>query len=822
MAVSISVAVEIKVGAETQEKEQTSQRRRRRPGAVFAAAVSFVPLVVDWIGRCLTSWPPIPGGWQGMAVFFFALSLAAATFGPETAWAGDLTIRQIGAWGGSVNAVHVEQQGDQRIAYIGSGVRMVILNVTDPGNIIELSSVMFDGVVMSVAVLDGYAYVGAGPVYDHPSPTTPTAWFCVVDVHDVTAPFLVASGLGSRFSDRFKKIVFDGTGQTAYAAPRDTGVPRAIDISDPTAPVYVGACGGGLSPVFSGSLQYWVSPGGGFVGTMDMSAAPDSCPGVLGGYVQIPEYDHAGDQTKSVLVGDYLYVVANINFLELERSLLFVVDFSNLDEPVHVGTWGDPTGETLDLGFGNGGDVAVSDGRLYWAGWGLRDPLSRSMVILDVATDPINPQLIGEYSSAADFGAIEVVGTTAYLGDGREGLVILDCSDPANPVRAGGYFSPNNLSQAALDGDHLYVTDLSYGVSIVDVSDSQAPALVGQWETGTYTGNRQQANWGIAARDGFAYVAAGLAGFQVLDVSDPSAPSLAGEFSPWPQGAKSVGLTLSPNEPIVHLGKIPGAWIINMDVSDPSNIVDVGAVNIGGLESPPYTIDRRSDGIAYVARVSKVVTVDLSDAASPVLLGTAESPFITLDLAVDGDHLYVVNDSPQGPEVGGLDIFDVSGADHLPIHLAHAMFDDINPVANQRGLAVTVSDGLAYVAERYSLWVLDVSNPASAVTLGQAPTAFARNKDLVVDGHNVYAITESPGDGGAGVLVYRVFSPGDADDDGNVDLRDYAALQRCFSGEPEPPGGRVSADCLVFDFDFDDDVDDTDYAAFRAEISQPQ
>ena len=69
-------------------------------------------------------------------------------------------------------------------------------------------------------------------------------------------------------------------------------------------------------------------------------------------------------------------------------------------------------------------------------------------MILDIATDPANPTLIGQYISAAAYSEIEVEGTTAYLGDEREGFTILDCSDPANPVRVGNYFSPSVFRQA--------------------------------------------------------------------------------------------------------------------------------------------------------------------------------------------------------------------------------------------------------------------------------------------------------------------------------------------------------------------------------------
>lgn len=62
-------------------------------------------------------------------------------------------------------------------------------------------------------------------------------------------------------------------------------------------------------------------------------------------------------------------------------------------------------------------------------------------------------------------------------------------------------------------------------------------------------------------------------------------------------------------------------------------------------------------------------------------------------------------------------------------------------------------------------------------------------------------------------------APGDYDDDGDVDLDDYAALSECLFGPdvvPAPAPPVTAADCqAVFDFDDDTDVDLGDYAVFQ-------
>ena len=62
--------------------------------------------------------------------------------------------------------------------------------------------------------------------------------------------------------------------------------------------------------------------------------------------------------------------------------------------------------------------------------------------------------------------------------------------------------------------------------------------------------------------------------------------------------------------------------------------------------------------------------------------------------------------------------------------------------------------------------------------------------------------------------------PGDADGDGDVDLADFAAYQRCHSGAGQPAPA-PDAICGCFDFDVDEDVDLSDYAIIHEELSSP-
>ena len=60
---------------------------------------------------------------------------------------------------------------------------------------------------------------------------------------------------------------------------------------------------------------------------------------------------------------------------------------------------------------------------------------------------------------------------------------------------------------------------------------------------------------------------------------------------------------------------------------------------------------------------------------------------------------------------------------------------------------------------------------------------------------------------------------GDGDRDGDVDLRDAANLQCCFTGEGTDG---MNPCCRIHDFEPDDDIDLDDFAAFAAVLTGPR
>lgn len=68
------------------------------------------------------------------------------------------------------------------------------------------------------------------------------------------------------------------------------------------------------------------------------------------------------------------------------------------------------------------------------------------------------------------------------------------------------------------------------------------------------------------------------------------------------------------------------------------------------------------------------------------------------------------------------------------------------------------------------------------------------------------------------IYMLRRVRNGDFDNDGDVDLVDFASLQRCFSGT----GVMEPCECRFLDIDEDGDVDLADFGLFQANVSGPR
>jgi len=230
------------------------------------------------------------------------------------------------------------------------------------------------------------------------------------------------------------------------------------------------------------------------------------------------------------------------------------------------------TADALYTGWGNAHNIVINEstGRAYGVGTNTFDG---GLHILDI-NDPLNPQLIGEFSGDGythDAQVVSYVGPDANFS-GKEiafccnenTVTIVDVTDPLDPalISATGYDNSFYTHQGWLTEDHRYfisndeLDEQSIGVSttsfIWDVTNLSAPELIG-----TYVSEVSAIDHNMYVKDTLVYQSNYRAGLRVLSTSDiesgqleevaffdvdpaSDAPQFSGTWSNYPYFASGI------------------------------------------------------------------------------------------------------------------------------------------------------------------------------------------------------------------------------------------------------------------------------------------
>ena len=551
---------------------------------------------------------------------------------------GHLSLQMVGQVGGRTEDVAV--QGDY--AYVAVGLRLVVLDVSEPITPTEIGSTMpFPQFVEGVAVSGTLACVADG-----------TAGLRIVDVSDPSTPVEVGAYDTPGYSEGVAVA-----SQYAYVADGHYGL-RVVDVSDPAHPAETGYAYP-LNYVFDmvveGNTAYLAAAGAGLL----MADVSDPAHPVELGSLDTPGYAYGVD-----VLGDTAYVADGWEGLR-------VVDVSNPAYPAEVGSYSTPgwafdvavvgstayvadafgglrvldvsdPGQPVELGGyevpgAHAGRVAAVGDVVYLADRDL------GLQVID-ASDPSAPAQIGAYSPLVYADAVRVSGDYAYVGAAYSGLRIVDVSDPAYPVEVGAYGTHGHATSVAVEGKYAYVAVMpggeGQGMHVVDVSDPTRPGLVG------YVLNYTGAYRDVVVSGGIAYVADEW-GLEVISVTDPYSPTLVGYIELMEPPSLAVGVDVAGD-----LAHVAEDWfgLKFVDVSDPSNLSVVGVHDTPGYAEKVAV----AANFAYVADGDGLQVVDVSDPAHPVGLGSYDTPGWAVGVAISGTVAYVTDGG------GGLFAVDVS------------------------------------------------------------------------------------------------------------------------------------------------------------------
>jgi hypothetical protein len=342
----------------------------------------------------------------------------------------------------------------------------------------------------------------------------------------------------------------------------------------------------------------------------------------------------------------------------------------------------------------------------------------QSMLWLDVS-HPESPTVVWDTVLLISPGKKVIRDSIGYVLSPIE-LVIVDFRIPLRPRILSRLPIPfNYYTDIAVGGSLAFVKGFQWYSYCIDVSDPGAPFIrsivppLTQWGRLTVTGNN-------------LYVAdQGCCPVYHVDVTNPDNVILTPLWTQlpwvvWSLHAQDTLLFLGTSRLGIYSIRVPNAPVLLSQIE--TGLGGVSSIAIQGTKAFLGT------------RNGPVLSVDISNPSSPVVLGTYVPPETATDLYA---WSMAVRDTVLHASWGyGLRTLSVAN----PASMNELSFFPTG-YENKR---VVVRNGLAYVTSGYGgLWVADVSNPARPRTVGHFPTS-GYAYDLVVDSSVAFISLNDP------------------------------------------------------------------------------
>lgn len=599
------------------------------------------------------------------------------------------TVELVNSLGGDVRTLALSGT----VAYIGEGMALVALDVSNPAQLVRRSHLPLPATVRGLQVISGTAYIADDvqglQIVDVRQPdalvllgsfTPPSA---AIGVYVVNQRAYLACGTGGLWvldvSNSAHPAVlgyYAGVARKVWVAGSVAAIVdgdlRLLNVSNPAVLTIAGSYltpGDATTVQISGTVAYVADPGGLGVATLDISNP--SSPTLLG----TANYGSDGASAVSV-AGSYAYVQTFVSSFMGGKGECStrILDVSNPRQLTALGGWSRATSSSLCTG-----NVQVIGNHAYAA--------DGDVQIVEVG-DPLGPTVVGNYLPLVRATAVAIVHNVAYVIDSDRDLMILDVTKPLSPTVLGRYATSWGWpGRVQVDGSRAYVTtqDPSHPrfpagrLLVLDVSNPRSPVLMSTYETG---GAGQ-----FSIKGDRAYVMRGRAGFTpelaIVDLSDPFNPTQLGTYGPYTQTLSLLGATDTSAylRATGYGGSDPGTYLQVLDVSLPTTptlrsslaisptsngVAMAGATIYAATNAPELQMFAVSDPLAPQLRatyvpsgtVSRMTVVDnnaylvtggtnlqildVSQPFSPTLRTTFSAPDGLVDIGVEGDTIYAV------------------------------------------------------------------------------------------------------------------------------------------------------------------------------------
>jgi hypothetical protein len=375
-------------------------------------------------------------------------------------------------------------------------------------------------------------------------------------------------------------------------------------------------------------------------------------------------------------------------------------------------------------------DIDLEGSTLYVAGYyeptPCFPPCSGSVLALDLASDPANPAVVGNYRVSGYFSGwadrLAAAGKTIYFHHCQDYKTTLcyntesvDFSDPAHPAwqASVGDVAIYRVQQA---GDYLYVADGN--LRVVKAADQATLTPL------AHLSILEEGVTDLVLNGKWAYLA-GKVGITVVDISKPAQPVAVATFiKPGASGvATANGLILFAHPRGLEIRTL----------SDPSQMEYRGAFLTLGILDDIYV----DNGLALVSQVNDVSILDVTIPGNPKTLSNL---YLDGGLLYQYDHSgYITNktiyfldlNNPSDPKVSSFDlpspardqivqpprIYLADGVAGLQVVNENGVFgpEIIGSLATSSdALSLSVWDQTIYLAtEKDGVRIIDISDPGN-------------------------------------------------------------------------------------------------------------
>lgn len=203
--------------------------------------------------------------------------------------------------------------------------------------------------------------------------------------------------------------------------------------------------------------------------------------------------------------------------IDMAGNQVFSTDPSGRLQIIDVSTATNPVVVTTYPNFGG-----ISGLALHGA-YALATLTNEGFIIFDVTKTP--PTLVsgGRYVTAGNSRDVKFFGTTAFVADGTNGVVVLDLFDVHAPLNLATINFSGNAMAVDVVGNRLFVAAGTGGLRIYDITAPNAPLLLGTWNTSDPATRVR-----ISGNTAFVLCEGGR--MEVVNVANVGSPSLAATY----------------------------------------------------------------------------------------------------------------------------------------------------------------------------------------------------------------------------------------------------------------------------------------------------